>query len=270
MAWVFNPFTGTFDYSIVAAGGVLPPSGGGTGTSTVFTTGSVVFAGASGVYTQDNANFFWDDTNNRLGLGTAAPAVSLHVVGNVRLGTTNQLQLGGSSEYIVGTTASNLIQFFQSGTEAMRFTGANNLSIGSVASAAKLYVVQTAAGSTCGHFVGVSGAKLLIDYIGSGTNYFDGGIVFRNTASGTIMTLDNTSGNLNVCAGTATPAGGSATARMLFGTTAGFGIYYGSGAPTVSAAKGSLYLRSDGTTTNDRMYVNTNGSTTWTNVTTGA
>ena len=43
-----------------------------------------------------------------------------------------------------------------------------------------------------------------------------------------------------------------------------------SGAPTLSAAKGSLYLRSDGSTTNDRMYVNTNGATTWTAVTTAA
>lgn len=50
---------------------------GGTGTSTTFTAGSVVFAGASGVYSQDNANLFWDDTNNRLGLGTTTPGYSL-------------------------------------------------------------------------------------------------------------------------------------------------------------------------------------------------
>lgn len=42
---------------------------GGTGTSTQFTQGSVVFSGASGVYAQDNANLFWDDSNNRLGVG---------------------------------------------------------------------------------------------------------------------------------------------------------------------------------------------------------
>lgn len=68
----------------------------------------------------------------------------------------------------------------------------------------------------------------------------------------------------------ATPAGGSTSAAILLGTTAAFGIYYGSGAPTVSAAKGSLYLRSDGTTTNDRAYINTDGSTTWTALTTAA
>jgi hypothetical protein len=34
------------------------------------TTGSVPFADSSGHLAQDNANLFWDDTNNRLGLGT--------------------------------------------------------------------------------------------------------------------------------------------------------------------------------------------------------
>jgi len=47
-------------------------------------------------------------------------------------------------------------------------------------------------------------------------------------------------------------------------------VFFGSGVPTLSAAKGSLYLRTDGSTTNDRMYVNTNDSTTWTAVITAA
>jgi len=59
--------------------GTLAVSRGGTGTGTALTTGSVVFAGASGVYSQDNANFFWNDTNNRLGLGIATPTDRLHV-----------------------------------------------------------------------------------------------------------------------------------------------------------------------------------------------
>lgn len=57
----------------------LPVASGGTGTTTAFTAGSVVFAGSSGVYTQDNSNFFWDDTNNRLGIGTSSPSSGVHV-----------------------------------------------------------------------------------------------------------------------------------------------------------------------------------------------
>jgi hypothetical protein len=47
-------------------------------------------------------------------------------------------------------------------------------------------------------------------------------------------------------------------------------ITAGTGAPTFTAAQGSLYLRIDGSSTSTRLYVNTNGSTTWTNVTTAA
>lgn len=35
------------------------------------TPGSVLFVGAGGVLAQDNANFFWDDANNRLGINVA-------------------------------------------------------------------------------------------------------------------------------------------------------------------------------------------------------
>jgi hypothetical protein len=52
---------------------------GGTGTSTQFTQGSVVFAGASGLYTQNNSKLFWDNTNNRLGIGTMTPSDGLEI-----------------------------------------------------------------------------------------------------------------------------------------------------------------------------------------------
>jgi len=78
------------------------------------------------------------------------------------------------------------------------------------------------------------------------------------------------SGDLTVYGGTAIPAGGTAGSGYKLSSTANFGVFFGSGAPTLSAAKGSLYLRSDGTTINDRMYVNTDGSTTWTAVITAA
>ena len=76
-------------------------------------------------------------------------------------------------------------------------------------------------------------------------------------------------GNITADSASALVAGG-ASAFIATNTAAGFGIYVGSGAPTVAAAKGSLYLRSDGSTTNDRAYINTNGSTTWTALTTAA
>jgi hypothetical protein len=53
-------------------------------------------------------------------------------------------------------------------------------------------------------------------------------------------------------------------------STTGPTITFGSGAPTASAPQGSVYIRTDGSSTSTRMYINTTGSTTWTNVTTAA
>jgi len=43
--------------------------------------GSVPFVDANGDLIEDNPNLFWDDTNNRLGIGTASPNVTLEVRG---------------------------------------------------------------------------------------------------------------------------------------------------------------------------------------------
>lgn len=65
----------------------------------------------------------------------------------------------------------------------------------------------------------------------------------------------------------AVPAGGSSVAAIKMSSTANLGLYFGSGAPTVSAAQGSVYIRTDGSSTSTRLYVNTNGTTGWTNFT---
>ena len=75
MPYVFNPFTGQLDWTS-AGGGVTIGD-----TVTSGTTGSVLFLGASNVLAQDNANFFWNDTNNRLGILTASPSYTISLGG---------------------------------------------------------------------------------------------------------------------------------------------------------------------------------------------
>lgn len=59
--------------------GVLSIGNGGTGTSTAFTAGSVVFAGGVGNYSQNNSALFWDNTNSYLGIGTATPLAPITI-----------------------------------------------------------------------------------------------------------------------------------------------------------------------------------------------
>lgn len=83
----------------------------------------------------------------------------------------------------------------------------------------------------------------------------------------TSVTTVAATSTVKALSGSAVTAGGAA-AFLATTTAAGLGIYFGSGAPTVAAAQGSLYVRTDGSSTSTRLYVNTNGTTGWTNVTT--
>jgi len=76
-------------------------------------------------------------------------------------------------------------------------------------------------------------------------------------------------GNVTADSNIALVAGG-ASAFIATNTANNMGIYVGSGAPTVSAAQGSLYLRSDGSSTSTRAYINTNGTTGWAAITTAS
>jgi hypothetical protein len=100
---------------------------------------------------------------------------------------------------------------------------------------------------------------------------WDGVVTNKNVTLGGNLTVAGTA-TLNgtiVTGDTAVTAGG-AEALTLSSASGAPGIYFGSGAPTVSAPQGSIYLRTDGSSTSTRLYVNTNGTTGWTNVTTAA
>ncbi len=73
-------FDGSAPITITAApSGTIGYANGGTNSTTSWTQGSVFFAGAT-AFAQDNANFFWDATNHRLGIGTITPLTPLHLV----------------------------------------------------------------------------------------------------------------------------------------------------------------------------------------------
>ena len=88
------------------------------------------------------------------------------------------------------------------------------------------------------------------------------------TVTGTIGAAITATSSITALSGSALTAGGAA-AFIGTNTAAGMGIYMGSGAPTIAAAKGSLYLRSDGSSTSTRLYVS-DGGTTWIAATTAS
>jgi hypothetical protein len=67
-----------------ANGQALVSAGGGSPSWFAPTTGSVLFAGASGALSQDNGHLFWDSGDKWLGIGTSSPATTLDVAGGIR------------------------------------------------------------------------------------------------------------------------------------------------------------------------------------------
>ena len=66
---------------------------GAASSSATGSSGSIQFANGNGAFSSDGTNLFWDDTNNRLGVGTNSPAVALDVVGTT---DTDYLTVGGN------------------------------------------------------------------------------------------------------------------------------------------------------------------------------
>ena len=119
---VFNDANG-FDGTISLVGSVATLT-----ITTALTQGSVPFIGASGALTQDNTNFFWDNSNKRLGINTNTPTGALDVFGSGIIGRLN------------GTSTNNAFLGFAS-------AGSNKWSIGNVQSDHRFRIYNEAATS---------------------------------------------------------------------------------------------------------------------------
>ena len=160
-------------------------------TLPALTSGSVLFSNGTTI-AQNNSNFFWDNTNNRLGIGTNAPTTTLDVRGRITgteslyLGTggatSNQIVINGtganagiySPSYSSGTT--NIISFKDySGAEKMRLFSTGNVLINTTTDAGYRLDVNGTARATA----------LTLTGDGSGV-----GIYFGNSGTSGRITID--------------------------------------------------------------------------------
>lgn len=154
---------------------------------------------------------------------------------------------------LVGTTVATTQGIITSSSAAAFAVGLNG------ATTPALNIDASAATSVTGLNIAskAAGSNVVITTLSSGSNE---SLTIDGKGTGTVI--------LQV--GTAPAAGGSAQARVGFSSTALLGLYFGTGAPSVSAGKGSIYVNTTASTTTTRLYINTDGGTTWTAFTSAA
>lgn len=183
--------------------GTLGVGNGGTGSATTFTAGSVVFAGASGVYSQDNSNLFWDDSNDRLGIGTASPGSSFDVT-KASAGSQARVYYTGSSG---GGAEIKVANGFSSTSPIYSFWFNNNSGIGNPATNVVSVIINSSEAArvdTSGNFLlgmtsaATSSAKTLhlanatapsANPSGGGVLYVESGALKYRGSSGTTTTI---------------------------------------------------------------------------------
>lgn len=103
---------GTNPYILYNNAGVLgnlqtiPIANGGTNNTSAYTAGSVIFSNGTSL-TQDNSNFFWNDANNRLGVGTNTIVATLGIQGSATTAATYAEKIQNSSGTVLATFAND-------------------------------------------------------------------------------------------------------------------------------------------------------------------
>ena len=167
-------------------------------TSPAGSTGAVQFNNA-GAFGADSSNFFWDDTNNRLGIGTNAPSATTHIKGSGSTSATTSLLVQNSA----GTAALTIKDDMQ---VSLPSTASNNtLAIGGQVGVSKNGV---GVGYSSGSSVLVRGGLFVnpnsdtVELYGSSNSimsWVNGEVLFKNANNGAsisnpsaIVTIDST------------------------------------------------------------------------------
>jgi hypothetical protein len=209
----------------VTAGGISTNSL----TDTALTLGSVLFSGAAGLVSQDNAAFFWDDTNNRLGLNTTTPGNTLdvHFAGTgASIGINNTagnpativFANTGTNKWRIGNSASNTFDVYNNAlaTNALSIDSSNQTNLGNYNLLASGFLLKNSGGSPIqvvgytafraqssnfGFFIDNSNTGVSAEFVlNSGTSRQ---YTFPN-ATGTIALTSNLSAYLPLTGGTLT------------------------------------------------------------------
>jgi hypothetical protein len=167
--------TGSGTTTIPVTLATVPVAKGGT-NKTSWVAGSIPFAASTTALGESNANLFWDNTNLRLGIGTAAPVSNLTVHG----GTNQNFVAGGGTTTQIGAlndAGSGWVSLHINPAANTYLCGTSgNVGVGTTTPAGKL-TVSGAGQNVAGINTTTIGGSLVVDDT-NGTGGSGGSIVF--------------------------------------------------------------------------------------------
>lgn len=216
--------------------GAVTPSG--------FTQGSVVFAGNSGVLSQDNSNLFYDSTAQRLGIGDATPAAQLTVGSGdkFQVASTGTLLFNGvTTDITTGTNESLFISpngtgsvIVNSGVTSGSGSGSGFSVTSSTLSSGVLATFNSTSAAASGN------TQTVLAVTSSGTNVNSGQLTYGATISNSHGTDGVNIGlSLDAYNGATNYALYAATGMAYFGASLGVGTTGPDRAVEINAATGN-------------------------------
>ena len=208
-------------------------------TSTL-ATGGVLFADNNGLINQNTADLFWDNTTNRLGIGTNSPAYPLDVNGAVRSGrngTAGQLIISNTSGYGLIFQATSSMAATDTYTWPTD-TGTSNYVLTTDGSGNLTWQSVSGVGGVDG-----SGTANYLAKWTSGSTIATSSVV-DNYTGGVALTIATTSGNI-IIANALTVNGAGGITSPLYTSIATTNIESGTGDIILNPASGKITLGSN-------------------------
>jgi hypothetical protein len=216
------------------------------------TAGSILFAGSGGAIAQDNASLFFDDTFNRLGVGTNAPEYVFHTVGGTAGGfamfeRTTTATTGSQGTIIVLARTSNTMANTFGAQMTYAIEDSDNVLNGVAATVGAMansqdnsgnYSIYTASAGTLAH---VASAGFNGTFSIGGSAAITSGSRLDVSVTRSASNTGNVGVNFSTRSGTFTDTSSSGTVSVIYGHSLYLTTFAASAATTYTTAA-TLYI----------------------------
>jgi hypothetical protein len=186
-----NDFPMQISTTAVNFTGTLTQNGSPVTTPPSGVSGAIQFSNGS-AFASDASNLFWDDTNNRLGVGTNSPSATAHFKGSGSTSATTSLLVQNSG----GSTAMEVKDNLTVGMGGAYVSGSSGfgISVASITASYPCFLMNSTAGGGSKIGFNIDTAKLYFSEETNGSSLFGHRIMADTRVGGLVVKNDSSAG----------------------------------------------------------------------------